>query len=359
MELERIGLIPRSILRMFDRFALQFSVGTQEQLVKQFRFSKYLLLTSVKSLLILFFVPLLTMEISKVYFFHPLISSFWNTKQTEIFLNYDLQEKAFFEIQDFEEKTYFESLITETYPKPVSKGHAINLNKKEKENSKPNTLVAGILYDTSHIQTDFFPPIKIESKIEPFLTESPARSASANLTLIPHTNFNEHSSYEGLLKNISHTSLHDNSVRNQKLAQEKILELAKQSNNLSIEALSSLLADLLSLITLCFLLIKMRMSIMNTTAFLFESFFSLKDSKKSFLMLLFTDLLVGFHSPRGWEVLFHSLFEHFGFPENQNIILILVGTFPVVLDALFKYWIFRHLNRHSPATVATYQSMVE
>ena len=76
-------------------------------------------------------------------------------------------------------------------------------------------------------------------------------------------------------------------------------------------------------------------------------------------MLLFTDLLVGFHSPRGWEVIFHFLFEHFGLPENLNIIFLLVGTFPVLLDALFKYWIFRHLNRHSPATVATFQAMVE
>jgi hypothetical protein len=33
--------------------------------------------------------------------------------------------------------------------------------------------------------------------------------------------------------------------------------------------------------------------------------------------------------------------------ETQNILLLLVGTFPVLLDALFKHWIFRHLNRHS------------
>jgi hypothetical protein len=136
-------------------------------------------------------------------------------------------------------------------------------------------------------------------------------------------------------------------------------ELAKHYNQQSIEAITNLLADLMGLATLGFLFVNMKMSIVNTTAFLFESFFSLNDSKKSFLMLLFTDLLVGFHSPRGWEVIFQFIFAHFGLPENENVIFLLVGTFPVLLDVLFKYWIFRHLNRHSPATVATYQSMVE
>jgi hypothetical protein len=140
---------------------------------------------------------------------------------------------------------------------------------------------------------------------------------------------------------------------------QKTRELAEHYNHESIEAITNLFADFMGLIILLFLLINMKMSLMNTTAFLSESFFSLKDSKKAFLMLLFTDLLVGFHSPRGWEVIFHFLFEHFGLPENQNILFLLVGTFPVLLDALFKYWIFRHLNRHSPATVATFQAMVE
>jgi hypothetical protein len=31
----------------------------------------------------------------------------------------------------------------------------------------------------------------------------------------------------------------------------------------------------------------------------------------------------------------------------------------VLLDVLFKYLIFRHLNRSSPATVATYHAMIE
>jgi hypothetical protein len=165
--------------------------------------------------------------------------------------------------------------------------------------------------------------------------------------------------YFTALSNSADTLQYDFSKNTEFLFRKKTRELANHYNNESISALTNLLADFMGLLILLFLLVNMKMSLMNTTAFLSESFFSLKDSKKAFLMLLFTDLLVGFHSPRGWEVIFHFLFEHFGLPENHNIIFLLVGTFPVLLDALFKYWIFRHLNRHSPATVATFQAMVE
>nr|YP_002000423.1 envelope membrane protein [Oedogonium cardiacum]YP_002000454.1 envelope membrane protein [Oedogonium cardiacum]ABU88163.1 chloroplast envelope membrane protein [Oedogonium cardiacum]ACC97289.1 chloroplast envelope membrane protein [Oedogonium cardiacum]ACC97290.1 chloroplast envelope membrane protein [Oedogonium cardiacum] len=288
MELERIGLIPRSMIRIMDRFYQQLSGSTGDPLVKQFRFSKYLLLTTLKSLWILILVPLFINFLSKNYLFRPLTEYFWNQKQAEIFLNFELQERAFEEIRDFEEKMYFESLV-----QPLALG-------EENQSIEVHSVMPGYA------------------------------SLPQGSSLIAEQNF-----------------------------EQKMTELAKHYNQQSIEAITNLLADLMGLATLGFLFVNMKMSIVNTTAFLFESFFSLNDSKKSFLMLLFTDLLVGFHSPRGWEVIFQFIFAHFGLPENENVIFLLVGTFPVLLDVLFKYWIFRHLNRHSPATVATYQSMVE
>jgi len=288
MELERIGLIPRSMIRIMDRFYQQLSGSTGDPLVKQFRFSKYLLLTTLKSLWILILVPLFINFLSKNYLFRPLTEYFWNQKQAEIFLNFELQERAFEEIRDFEEKMYFESLV-----QPLALG-------EENQSSEVHSVMPGYA------------------------------SLPQESSLIAEQNF-----------------------------EQKMTEIAKHYNQQSIEAITNLLADLMGLATLGFLFVNMKMSIVNTTAFLFESFFSLNDSKKSFLMLLFTDLLVGFHSPRGWEVIFQFIFAHFGLPENENVIFLLVGTFPVLLDVLFKYWIFRHLNRHSPATVATYQSMVE
>jgi hypothetical protein len=76
-------------------------------------------------------------------------------------------------------------------------------------------------------------------------------------------------------------------------------------------------------------------------------------------LILGTDLLVGFHSPRGWEIAIEVLLRHFGLPENQDFIFLFVAAFPVFLDTIFKYWIFRYLNKISPSTVATYHNMIE
>ena len=364
MELERIGLIPRSMIRIMDRFYQQLSGSTGDPLVKQFRFSKYLLLTTLKSLWILILVPLFINFLSKNYLFRPLTEYFWNQKQAEIFLNFELQERAFEEIRDFEEKMYFESLV-----QPLALG---------KENQSPSASLQPS--STSRHDMPEYVPRERSGKESSFMVmmESSGIAARTNSSNAPRltfakqeirnsTAFHHEDGVElhdtigqsppplPLFNQSSRGALH---IAEQNFEQ-KMTELAKHYNQQSIEAITNLLADLMGLATLGFLFVNMKMSIVNTTAFLFESFFSLNDSKKSFLMLLFTDLLVGFHSPRGWEVIFQFIFAHFGLPENENVIFLLVGTFPVLLDVLFKYWIFRHLNRHSPATVATYQSMVE
>ena len=83
------------------------------------------------------------------------------------------------------------------------------------------------------------------------------------------------------------------------------------------------------------------------------------NSIKSALLILATNLLVGFHSPRGWELFLEFFLNRFGFPPNENFIFLFVATFPVLLDTIFKYWIFRYLNKISPSTVATYHAMIE
>jgi hypothetical protein len=141
--------------------------------------------------------------------------------------------------------------------------------------------------------------------------------------------------------------------------QEKTIELAIRYNNQSIEAITNFFADLISFITLCYLLIILEIQINITKSFLLEVFFGLDDGKKSLLILLITDLLVGYHSSNLWELFFEFLFNHYGLPESQTGIFLLVATLPVLLDVLFKYLIFRHLNRSSPATVATYHAIIE
>lgn len=88
-----------------------------------------------------------------------------------------------------------------------------------------------------------------------------------------------------------------------------------------------------------------------------KSLYNLSDTIKAFSILLLTDLCIGFHSPHGWELMIGSIYKDFGFAHNNQIISGLVSTFPVILDTILKYWIFRYLNRVSPSLVVIYHSM--
>uniref|UniRef100_UPI0030E3E392 chloroplast envelope membrane protein n=1 Tax=Herniaria glabra TaxID=115624 RepID=UPI0030E3E392 len=90
-----------------------------------------------------------------------------------------------------------------------------------------------------------------------------------------------------------------------------------------------------------------------------EFLYNLSDTIKAFSILLLTDLCIGFHSPHGWELMIGSIYKDFGFAHNDQIISGLVSTFPVILDTILKYWIFRYLNRVSPSLVVIYHSMNE
>nr|YP_009567274.1 chloroplast envelope membrane protein [Ipomoea splendor-sylvae]AGW98047.1 chloroplast envelope membrane protein [Ipomoea splendor-sylvae]QBB73983.1 chloroplast envelope membrane protein [Ipomoea splendor-sylvae] len=88
-----------------------------------------------------------------------------------------------------------------------------------------------------------------------------------------------------------------------------------------------------------------------------EFLYNLSDTVKVFSILLLTDLCIGFHSPHGWELMIGYIYQDFGFGYNDQILSGLVSTFPVILDTILKYWIFRYLNRVSPSLVVIYHSM--
>ena len=97
----------------------------------------------------------------------------------------------------------------------------------------------------------------------------------------------------------------------------------------------------------------------NLKSFIDEIVYGLSDSAKAFIIILFTDTFVGFHSPHGWEIILEGLSRHLGLPASRDFIFLFIATFPVILDTVFKYWIFRYLNRISPSAVATYKDMNE
>nr|YP_010188997.1 CemA [Ptychomnion cygnisetum]QZJ47800.1 CemA [Ptychomnion cygnisetum] len=140
---------------------------------------------------------------------------------------------------------------------------------------------------------------------------------------------------------------------------KKTIQLVETYNENNLNTLLQLLTDIIYFITLSavFILSKQRLAILNS--WIQELFYSLSDTMKAFFILLLTDLCIGFHSPHGWEIVIGSFLEHSGFAYNKHIISCFVSTFPVILDTVFKYWIFRHLNRISPSIVATYHTMNE
>jgi len=325
---EEIGFFPRSFSRVLDRFLKQVFSDVENLVIQEYRFYRYLFLTTLKCLLILFFVPFLVNFFAKTYLVRPLTEYFWNTQQTEIFLNSYQQKRAFSELKDFEEKLYFESLVTPA------------LKTSYRSNTQENT----------HKQISELreaPTNAIER------LDSEDISLQKNVNILNQANKNRALDLDKVRK--------ENSKRDafEQRLQEKTIELAIRYNNQSVEAITNFFADLLSFITLCYLLFALEIQINITKSFLLEVFFGLDDSKKSLLILLITDLLVGYHSSNLWELFFEFLFNHYGLPESQTGIFLLVATLPVLLDVLFKYLIFRHLNRSSPATVATYHAMIE
>nr|YP_009426262.1 chloroplast envelope membrane protein [Diplazium bellum]ASU94928.1 chloroplast envelope membrane protein [Diplazium bellum] len=140
-------------------------------------------------------------------------------------------------------------------------------------------------------------------------------------------------------------------------AYDKTTQLAIMYNELNIQLLLQLVTDVISIAIPALLFITGRKRLAVSNSRIQESFYSLNDTMKAFSILSLTDLCVGFHSPHGWEIVIGSFFEHFGLIPNKYVISRLVSTFPVILDTVSKYWIFRHLNRTSPSIVATYHTM--
>jgi len=263
--IEQTGLIPRSILRTFERFRKQLLPGAEMLVIQEFRISRYQVIVSARCLITLIFVPLLVNSLSKSFFIKPAVEYFWNQSHNEIFLNSYQENRALADLHKFEEKLYFDS---------------------------------------------FTDPIVV-TKLKDFHDLNP-KDLSQNGESIPHTVF-----------------------------------------------VGNLFADFLSFVSLSVVFVVLKPQIIILKAFLSESLYSLSDTTKSFLLILGTDLLVGFHSPRGWEVFLEWLLRHFGLPENVEFMSLFVATFPVFLDTVFKYWIFRSLNKISPSTVATYHNMIE
>ena len=139
----------------------------------------------------------------------------------------------------------------------------------------------------------------------------------------------------------------------------KAAEIAKEYWHKSNSSISNVFADLVGLFAFSLVLLMSRREIAILKSFIDDVVYGLSDSAKAFIIILFTDIFVGFHSPHGWEVILEGLSDHLGVPANRSFISLFIATFPVILDSICKYWIFRYLSRISPSALSTLKTMNE
>ena len=137
----------------------------------------------------------------------------------------------------------------------------------------------------------------------------------------------------------------------------KAEELNREITFESLQAIKNVLSDLAALLAFVVVCFSSRDELRVLRGFIDEAVYGLSDSAKAFGIILFTDIFVGYHSPEGWTVLLDGVANHFGLPAQENFIMLFIATFPVILATIFKYWIFRYLNRVSPSSVATLKGM--
>ncbi len=264
---KKTGALPRSLGRTWQKLKDDLDDNTEEKVVQNFRRSRKITRLAIRTFLLMILVPLLVQQLTKDFIFLPAIERNRDNNKTAIFMNPEMQEEAFKELQIFEERLNFEILI----------GRAPNLNLEEKED-------------------------KVKEK-----------------------------------------------------AQELAVEFKEKSNI----ALSNVFADILGLTSFAIVAFTNKTGIAAIKTLLDSVVYDLSDSAKAFIIILSTDIFVGFHSPHGWEVLLEGVATHLGLVANRSAIFLFIATFPVVLDTIFKYWIFRYLNRISPSAVATLKEMNE
>ena len=268
---DKTSVLPRSFMRTLNRIKQEIdpkSEDTEEEVVKKFRKSRNKTAISIRFLLILIIVPLLTHQVTKSVFITPLVQKYFvRHPQQVLFINRDMEEEAFMELRKYEEELHFRGLI----------GSMPRLSPAEQEE-------------------------KIKAKAE---------------------------------------------------------ELSEEFQGRGINAIGNVFADFFSLLAFGGIVYFCQREIQVIKSFLDEIAYGLSDSAKAFLIILLTDMFVGYHSPHGWEVILEGIARHLGLPENRDFNFLFIATFPVILDTVLKYWIFRYLNRISPSSVATYKNMNE
>jgi len=263
----KTSILPRSIVRTANRFKRDLDPNSEQEIIDGYHISRIKTKISIRIILVLIFVPLLTQVLSKQFIVGPIVDYLITPEPIELLSRHELKEKIFAELEEFEGTIRFEGLL----------GLLPNVSQKERE-----------------------------AQIK-----------------------------------------------------EKAFELTNEYSHESNNAIKNIGSDVLSLVAFTVVIATCRREIAVLKSFIDELAYGLSDSAKAFIIILSTDVFVGYHSPHGWEVLLEKVLSHFGLPENMDFINAFIATVPVFMDTMFKYWIFRYFNQISPSAVATYRNMNE
>ncbi|KAI5077814.1 hypothetical protein GOP47_0007638 [Adiantum capillus-veneris] len=138
---------------------------------------------------------------------------------------------------------------------------------------------------------------------------------------------------------------------------DKAIELRDELRLENRKAFGNVWADILAGLTFFLLLVfnPDRVAVMRLTGN--RLFTNVSDTGKAFIIILLSDIFLGYHSESGWETLVEIVLEHYGFEADKASIYLFVAIVPVTIDACFKLWVFRFLTRLSPSAAATFKEM--
>ncbi|KAL5699717.1 Protein DAY-LENGTH-DEPENDENT DELAYED-GREENING 1 [Ranunculus cassubicifolius] len=135
------------------------------------------------------------------------------------------------------------------------------------------------------------------------------------------------------------------------------LELREEWRLENRRAFANILSDMVFGIILFLLLVfnQSKVALLKFTGYKLIN--NVSDTGKAFLIILITDIFLGYHSESGWETLLEIIVDHYGVEVDHAVITIFICLVPVVIDACVKLWLFKYLPRLSPKVSTIFQEM--
>nr|YP_009560136.1 chloroplast envelope membrane protein [Vandenboschia speciosa]AZZ71261.1 chloroplast envelope membrane protein [Vandenboschia speciosa] len=140
---ESISLIPRSITRTLSRFRTELVNQSGLLLFTKIELAKYQALASIQYIGCLLFFPSIIPIILNHWFLEPWIRDWWNTSQSQIFINLFQEEKALKRLQEVEGLAWLNEMLTDSVDTQSQNYDAIVYDK---------TIQSVIIYNEGNIQ---------------------------------------------------------------------------------------------------------------------------------------------------------------------------------------------------------------